>query len=187
MHVFKFKISWVEDDNIQRDIEIKSSQTYGELHSVIKTAFALPNELEGKFYVSNEAWVKGQALCTLVQKNIKGAVELSCNKTPIGALVNEPNQRFIYLLANDKEWHFYLELILINKETAEIQLPRITRTEGLSPSELMRKGKEILVETEERFDLESNDGFGNEGEDGEGLNEEVDSDVEEENHTDFID
>jgi hypothetical protein len=165
MPIFKFKISWVEDDNIQRDIEINSSQNYFLLHNAIKIAFGLKEDLHAKFFLSNDNWQKGREICSKVEKNIKDAVALSCIKTPIGALINEPNQRFIYLLENDKEWHFYVELIIIEKDNTEIDLPRVTRTEGISPSELIRKGKEVIVETDERFDLESNEGFGDEGED----------------------
>jgi hypothetical protein len=164
MPIFKFKINWVEDDNIQRDIEINSFQNFYELHTIIKSAFAIPMDLEAKFFVSNDNWTRGKEICSKTEKNITDAIALSSKKTPIGALILEPNQRFIYLLENEKAWQFYLELIIIAKENSEIILPRITRTDGISPSELIRKGKEVIVETDERFDLVDSDGFGDEGE-----------------------
>ncbi len=172
MPKYKFKIYWTEDDNIQRDIVLNSSHNFYLLHECLLGAFKVANETAGKFYASNEDWALGTCLCTLVEKNIKGAEALSCIKTPIGALVKEPNQRFVYVIQNEKKWQFNLELIIIDQEDLELHKPTVTRIEGISPSELLRKGKESIVETEERFDLGDKDGYGDEGEDADdGMNE----------------
>jgi Plasmid pRiA4b ORF-3-like protein len=172
MPIFKFRVSWQEDDNIQRDIEILSGQTFMDLHQCIKKCFLLKDEWHATIGVLNEVGRRVYSIDTKVEKNIKGAEFLSAAKTPIGALVSHPSQEFIYALENDKEWDFLIELKIVDKADADISLfPRVVRIEGISPMELgAKKGnkKEKLIDTDDKYDLENQEGFGNEGDDDEG-------------------
>jgi Plasmid pRiA4b ORF-3-like protein len=175
MPIFKFRVAWQEDDNIQRDIEILSSHTFQDFHYIIKAAFLLKPEWHATFGVLNEVGKRTYTLDTKVEKNIKGAERLSTQKTPIGALVLHPSQEFVYGLENDKEWDFLISLITVYKEDANdtSKYPGVVRIEGLSPMELGakkggKKEKDKIVDVEEKYDLESTEGFGNEGDEDEG-------------------
>jgi hypothetical protein len=172
MPIFKFRVSWQEDDNIQRDIEILSGQTFEDFHNCIKQSFILNPAWHATFGILNEVGKRIYSLDTKVEKNIKGADFLSTRKTPIGALVSHPSQEFIYALENDKEWDFLIELKIVDKADGDASMyPRVVRIEGISPMELgAKKGgkKEKLIDVEEKYDLESTDGFGDEGEDDDG-------------------
>ena len=54
MPIFKFRVSWQEDDNIQRDIEILSGQTFEDLHQSIIKSFLLNPAWHATFGVLNE-------------------------------------------------------------------------------------------------------------------------------------
>jgi hypothetical protein len=173
MPIFKFRIAWQDDDNIQRDIEMLSSHVFQDFHAIIKKSFLLKDEWHATFGVLNEVGKRTHNIDTKVEKNIKGAEFLSALKTPIGALVLHPSQEFIYALENDKEWDFIISLITVyaEDEKDETIYPNILRSEGLSPMELgVVKGgkKEKLIDVEEKYDLESTEGFGDEGDEDEG-------------------
>jgi hypothetical protein len=176
MPIFKFRIVWTEDDNIVRDIEILSSQSYYLLHDAIKQAFALKPEWHASIAVIDDTGKRGYTLHSAVEKNIKGAPALSASKTPIGALINMPHQQFVYALENPHEWDFLIELITIDRsEASEADYPRLVRKEGLHPTEIIKgKGKEkdAIAEVEEKYDLpnaedDEDSGFGVKDEDGE--------------------
>jgi hypothetical protein len=173
MPIFKFRVVWQEDDNVQRDIEMLSGQMFADFHAIIKKSFALKDEWHATIGVLNEVGKRTHTIDSKVEKNIKGAELLSAAKTPIGALVLHPSQEFIYALENDKEWDFLISLITVYKEDAgdDTVYPNIVRIEGLSPMELgVVKGgkKERLIDVEEKYDLENTTGFGDEGEEDEG-------------------
>jgi Plasmid pRiA4b ORF-3-like protein len=175
MSIFKFRITWQDDDNVQRDIEILSSQTFMQLHEIIKSSFALDKKLHANFHVLNAAGLRERTVNTAVEKNLKDAPALSAIKTPIGALVKNPHQEFIYALENDREWDFTIYLIDLDRVDVDPKYyPVVVRSEGVNPTELVSKGVKIekLIETEEKYDLEDKDGFGEEGEDNGNTDEE---------------
>ncbi len=167
MSLLKFIVSWQEDDSVVRDIEIISSQTFHELHTAIKLFFQLPEVMEGSFFVSDDKWSKGKEISSIVEKNLRDAPALSTKKTPLGALINEPHQKYLYVCTTDKNWIFQLELITINTTAnTKVTYPLQTRSEGISPSQFGIKlnDKDAVLEIEEKYDLQSREGFGDEGE-----------------------
>lgn len=174
MSLFKFRVVWDEDDNISRDIEILSSQSFMEFHLFIQKCFGLNKDWSASFYVINNLGKRAYEINSLVEKNLKSAPALSCNRTPIGAMVTSADQEFIYAVMNTQEWDFRINLLTIERNGIDdVEYPILLRAEGLSPMELSAKGKgkESIVETEERYDLgggdgeDDTDGFGVEGED----------------------
>lgn len=167
MSLLKFKVYWDEDSDIYRDIEVISSQSFYELHTCIKKNFQLPDTLEASFFLCDERYLKGKEISSIVEKNLRDAPALSMKKTPIGALLNDPYQKFIYVCDNEKNWHFNMDMITFKENLQDISLfPRCVKSEGLSPSQfgIGIGSKNIVMEVDERYDLTSTDGFGDEGE-----------------------
>ena len=168
MSLIKFRVSWSEDDSILRDIEILSGQTYYDLHTLIKKELLMPADMEASFYVSHDLVKKGRQISSTVEKNLRDAVALSMKKTPIGALIVDPHQKFLYECEHPKAWLFYLDLITLLPEPSKTDMfPRCTKSEGVSPSQLgiIPLEKDSVMEIEERYDLNSDrEGYGDEGE-----------------------
>lgn len=170
MPVFKFRVYWEEDDNIYRDIELKTGQSFWDFHQVILTSFEFNNIHTACFYISNDNWTRGKAIASDVLVNKKDAPALSMIKTPVSALVEKPNQKFIYTYDPAKDWTFLVELIGIEKEeSSKKTYPLCVKKEGIAPAQTGIKGlaNERLMEIEEKYDLsneEMSEGFGSEGE-----------------------
>lgn len=168
MSVIKFRISWEEDTAVQRDFEITSSHTFYELHTFIKQIFEIPLITESLIYVCNETWKHEVELSSVVEKNLRDAPSLSMKRTSIGALIKAPHQKFKYISLHEKRWAFILEIITLLPDVATKKTyPNCTRTEGISPSQIginLTK-KDSIMEIEEKYDLNSRDGYGDEGDD----------------------
>ena len=168
MSLIKFRVCWSEDDSTLRDIEILSSQSYFDFHTIIKKELLMPADMEASIYVSNDFIKKGKQISSMVEKNLRDAVALSMKKTPIGALIVDPHQKFIYECDHIKGWVFFIELITLIPEPANTEIfPRCIKTEGISPTQLgiIPLIKDSVMEVEERYDLNANEeGFGDEGE-----------------------
>lgn len=170
MPILRFRVSWEEDDQTYRDIEIQGSQSFLELHQCIVKAFEFDGKHSASIYESNERWQYGREFNSEVLANKKDAPALSMVKTPVSALVSLPDQKFIYEYDPVKKWTFHVELIGVSKEEVFKRVyPFILRKEGIAPAQYGVKGVNVdkLMEVEEKYDLgddEMAEGFGSEGE-----------------------
>ena len=172
MSLIKFKVSWEEDTATYRKIEIVSSQSFFDFHTCIKFSLQFPENMEGLFYAIDDKRIRGMALSSTVEKNLRGAPELSMKRTPVGALIADPDQKFIYECIHTKAWSFLIEIISINPFNSDlINYPKCIKSEGISPVNftILSNEKDSVVEIIEKFDLDNTDGFGDEGEDELGL------------------
>lgn len=167
MSLIKFKVSWEEDDATYRNIEIISSQSFYELHTCIKFSFQLPEKMEANIYAINSKRVFEKTLSSTVEKNLRDAPALSMAKTPVGALIQDPEQRFVYECIHPKAWTFLIEIISILPFNSDIICyPKCIKSEGISPINFGTTiEKDNIVEIIEKYDLGNDeDGFGDEGE-----------------------
>jgi hypothetical protein len=177
MPVLRFRIYWEDDDQTYRDIEVRTGQTFLEFHHAINKAFEFDGKHPASFFESNDRWQRGREINSEVLVNKKDAPALSMMRTPVSALVNTPDHKFVYEYDPVKKWSFLVELIGINKdEDPKRTYPYMVRKEGIAPTQYGIKGvnPDKMVEMEEKYDLgadEMAEGFGNEGEDGGGAEE----------------
>lgn len=191
MAVLKFRAYFEEDDSIYRDIVIKHTQSFRELHQMILKSYEFDSKHAATFYRSNDNWQRGREISLEKYDKEYKAAPLLMDDTTIGSEIRDPNQKFIYVYDFAKNWTFLVELINVSKEeNPRLEYPSITRTEGIPPSQYGTKSLlgDKFVDVEEKYDLgKERDGFGEEGED----NGDTDSDEDgshgegEENESDF--
>ena len=169
MAILRFRVYLEEDDSVYRDIAIRHTQSFSQLHEIILKAYEFDKKHQATFYRSNDNWQRGKEI-TLEKYNKQYKVEpLLMESTMIGTEIFDPNQKFIYVYDFVKNWSFQLELINVSKEeNPKLTYPAIVRTEGIGPSQYGTKGLvgDKLNEVEEKYDLGKNvEGFGEVGED----------------------
>ncbi|MBS1781738.1 MAG: hypothetical protein JSS78_01600 [Bacteroidetes bacterium] len=170
MPLLRFRVYWEEDDQIYRDIEIKSGQTFLEFHKIIVQAYEFDGKHSASFFESNDRWQRNREINSEVLTNKKDAPALSMMRTPVSALVTNPDQKFVYEYDPSKHWIFLIELIGVSKEEDPRRTyPYLLRKEGIAPTQYGAKGmaKDNLLEIEEKYDLgsdEMSEGYGSEGE-----------------------
>jgi hypothetical protein len=168
MAILKFRIYFEEDDSVYRDIEIRHSQTFLDLYTVVLKAFEFDSKHAATFYRSNDNWQRGREI-TLEQYPKQYKVPpLFMKDTTIGSEIREPNQKFVFEYDFIKHWLFLVALIGVSKEAnPRITYPVVTRAEGIAPSQYGTKSLlgERFADVEEKYDLTKGaEGFGEEGE-----------------------
>lgn len=168
MAILRFRVYFEEDDSVYRDVAIKHTQTFIQLHNTILKAFEFDSKHQATFYRSNDNWQRGREISLdKYDRNYK-APPLMMADTTIGSEIRDPNQKFIYVYDFQKNWSFLVELINVSKEeSAKIDYPAVVRKEGIGPSQYGVKGMvgDKLTEVEEKYDLaRGTEGFGVEGE-----------------------
>ena len=171
MAILKFRVYFEEDESVYRDVAIRHSQSFFELHEAILRAYEFDNKHKATFHRSNDHWQRGREITLEVYEKDYKAAPLIMKDTTIGSEIREPNQRFVYVYDFNKNWSFLLELINVSKEeNPKLSYPATTRAEGIPPSQYGTKGLlgEKFADVEEKYDLtQVGEGFGEEGETGE--------------------
>ncbi len=172
MAILKFRVYLQEDESVYRDIAIKHTGNFKQLHYAILIAYEFDNKHQATFYRSNDIWQRGREISIEKYDREYKAEPLIMENTVLGTEIKDPNQKFIYEYDFTKHWLFTVELINVDKEeNKKLTYPVCVRTEGIAPSQYGTKGlvDKRLAEMEEKYDLKADamqDGFGEEGEEG---------------------
>jgi len=167
MAILRFRIYLEEDDSVYRDIVIRHTQKFLQLHQTILKAYEFDSKHQATFYRSNDHWERGREISFDKYDKPYKVAPLIMGETAIGTEIKSPNQKFIYVYDFVKNWTFLVELINVSKEeNSKYDYPVVIKTEGIGPSQYGTKGLvgDKLAEVEEKYDLTKGaEGFGTEG------------------------
>ena len=172
MAILKFRVYFEEDDSVYRDVAIRHTQAFTNLHQAILKAYEFDSKHQATFYRSNDTWQRGREITfEKYDRNYK-VPPLLMSETTIGSEIRDPNQKFVYVYDFARNWSFLVELINVSKEeSSKLEYPAVIRKEGIGPSQYGVKGLvgDKLTEVEEKYDLSRGaEGFQVEGEGSEG-------------------
>ena len=183
MAILKFRVYFEEDDSIYRDVAVKHTQTFLQLHQVILRAYEFDSKHQATFYRSNDNWQRGREISLEKYDKPYKVEPLLMDATPIRSEIHDPNQKFIYVYDFAKNWSFLVELINVSKEeNSKLDYPAVVKSEGIPPSQYGTKGLvgDKLTEIEEKYDIsKGTEGFGVKEEDGTDAAEEESENEEE--------
>lgn len=182
MAILRFRVYWEDDESIYRDVVIKHTQHFADLHYCILKSYEFDSKHKATFYRSNDNWLRGREI-SLEKYDDKAykVAPLIMSEVTMGSEIKDPNQKFIYVYDFNKLWTFMVELINVDKEeNKKLSYPSCIRTEGIAPSQYGTKGliDSRLAEVEEKYDLNPTammDGFSEEDEDGNATEAEEDT------------
>lgn len=134
MAIYRFRVSFEDYDDIERDIDIKSNQTFEDLHRAIHQSTGYNSEVSSSFYVSNDQWIKNEEIAFLPnQRKINNGVALMEN-SKLSSFIDDPHQKFYYTYNFDRPYDFHVELIkiLLTDEPGKTY-PSVARSIGEVP------------------------------------------------------
>jgi hypothetical protein len=173
MAILKFRAYFEEDDSVYRDVVIRHTQSFFELHEAILKGFEFDTKHGATFYRSNDNWQRGREISLQKYDKAYKAPPLLMKETIIGSEIKDTNQKFIYVYDFNKNWTFLVELINVSKEeNPKMTYPAVVRKEGIPPSQYGTKSLlgERFADVEEKYDLSKGaEGFGEKGDEGEDL------------------
>ena len=173
MAILRFRIYWEDDDSIYRDVVIRHTQNFYDLHCCILKSYEFDSKHKATFFRSNDNWLRGREISLEKYEDKVYKVDpMIMAEVTMGSEIKDPNQKFIYTYDFNKFWTFKVELIQVDKEeNKKITYPSCIRTEGIAPSQYGTKGliDSRLAEVEEKYDLNASailEGCSEEDEDG---------------------
>lgn len=191
MAVYRFRISFEDYDEVIREIDIKSNQTFKDLHFFFHQLIGYDPEKSSSFYVSNDHWIKNEELAYLPsQKKIERGVAL-IEDSKLSKFIDDPHQKFYYIYNFEKPFEFHVELIKILDNNPAIEYPNLFKAVGQAPRiivPIMGSPDEITGDEDDLDLVDEMDIAIADEEELEGLNTDTEGEKEEEEESDeFMD
>ena len=133
MAIYRFRVTFEDYDDVVREIDIKSTQTFHDLHLAIHKSTGYKPDTSSSFFVCNDHWIKSDEIAYLPsQRKIERGVPLMEN-TKLSRFIDDPHQKFYYTYNFERPYDFHVELIKILDEEAGKQYPHLARSAGEAP------------------------------------------------------
>ncbi|MGN6640261.1 MAG: IS1096 element passenger TnpR family protein [Mucilaginibacter sp.] len=136
MALYRFRVSFEDYDEVIREIDIKSTQTFEDLHRAIHQSTGYNCDYPSSFYISNDQWIKGEEITFMPnQRRIDRGVVLM-DKVKLSNRIDDPHQKFYYTFNFDRPFDFHIELLkIILDENPNITYPSIVKSVGEAPKQ----------------------------------------------------
>ena len=144
--IYRFRVILDNDteDDIFRDIEIRSTDTLEDLHNSITQAFGFDGTEMASFYVSNDEWDQGEEISLFDLSEGINSVRLM-NESPLDDSIGEKQTKLIYVYDFLTMWTFFVELAEIVEEVEGVDYPNLMFVHGQIPD----AAPEVAFEAEE--------------------------------------
>lgn len=135
--VYRFRITFEDYDEVFRDIEIKSNQTFQDLHSCIQASIGFDGRKPASFYMSNDNWIKGREISTEARTGKDGQPTALLNESRLCDFVADPHQKIYYISDYEASWTFFIELMkIIPQAAAKTDYPLCVKVHGEPPKQI---------------------------------------------------
>jgi len=143
MAVYRFRVCLEENEDITRDIDIESAQTFEQFHTAIQDAYKFDNKHAASFFVSDDYWRKNQEITLrkedlpLDEEEIRKKVDPKklMAETKIAKYIEQPHQRFVYIFDAVVQWGFLIEMIKIVDDNPKFNYPVCIKSIGSAPKQ----------------------------------------------------
>ena len=148
---FRTVLDHDQKEDIFRDIEIRKTDTFEDLHNVLTQSFGFDGSEMASFYISNEHWEQGQEIALFDMGQTQDVKKM--NETILEDLIDAKNTKLIYIYDFLNMWTFLVELGEIVEEAQGTDYPNLLFVCGQVPEEAPEK----------QFEVESKDGLDKQG------------------------
>ncbi|MFD2873877.1 hypothetical protein ACFS5N_15455 [Mucilaginibacter ximonensis] len=155
MALYRFRVTFEDYDDVTREIDIKSTQTFEDLHRAIHKSTGYNPEYPSSFYVSNDQWIKGEEVTFLPnQRRIDRGVALM-EKVKLSSRIDDPHQKFYYTFNFDRPFDFHVELMkIILDENPNTTYPAIVKSVGDAPRQFVTVADAATAATADESDFD---------------------------------
>ena len=137
MAIYKFRVIFEDYEDVSRDIEIRSTQTFYDFYHGILQSIDFDAKHAASFFSSDDYWSKGNEV-TLLEEDLEPGVKLMKN-VKIASLIEQPNQRFVFIYDKEARWTLLIELIKLVPEDIATTYPRCLKSVGGAPKQYKQK------------------------------------------------
>ncbi len=139
MSIFTFRALSQEEDDFVLELQIRSNQTFYDLHKSVQKELNYDEGQMASFYLTNDEWEKEKEinLFDMFDDNHNGNGLLKMEDTILeDKLINEKS-KMLYIHDFFYERALFIELIKINEQEINTFAPECSRLEGKIPTQVL--------------------------------------------------
>ncbi len=156
MAIYRFKVAFEDNEDVYREIEIKSAQNFEDFHNVILQSIDFDNIHDSSFYISDDHWRKGEEIVLRPakeeDKRRPSEPKRQMNKCKMASLIDDPHQKFLYVYDAKTQWTFLIELLKIVPDDVKATYPKCAKSIGIAPKQYLTSDAVNVVVDEDEFD-----------------------------------
>jgi len=133
-----------DDDQVHRDVEISSTQNFSDFRMAIMKAYNVTEDWDSIFYISDDKWHKGNEVVAFPKGDSR---ETAGGKQRLVKFIDDPHQRFLYIISSVTEVVLYVELVKILPDNIKTDYPRTVAVVGEFPKTLFNMLNGIKEDT----------------------------------------
>lgn len=155
MALYRFRVTFEDYDDVSRDIDVKSNQTFEDLHKAIHQSTGYNFEYPSSFYISNDQWMKGEEITYMPNQKRKDRNIPLMDKIKLSSYIDDPHQKFYYTFNFDRPFDFHVELMkIILDESPGVTYPAVVRSVGEAPKQFGNVfNPTVISSADEDFDF----------------------------------
>ena len=143
MAVYRFRITFEDNEEVYREIEIKSTQNFEDFHNSIIQSIGFDNLHDASFFISDDLWRKGDEIGLRPlgedeverRKRREEPIKKQMNKCKLASMIDDPHQKFVYVYDLKAGWTFTVELVKILLDDPKGIFPKCTKSAGEAPKQ----------------------------------------------------
>jgi len=149
--IYKFRITLDILDDVIRDIAIRKTDTFEDLHFAIIQAFGFEGQEIASFYKADEKWNQGEEIALEDMSDSQSQLKMM-TETLLEDVMSEKHTKLIYVYDFFNMWTFYVELADISEPDSIRSYPELLFAQGQLPEN----------PPEKKFEADMFDQFSNE-------------------------
>ncbi len=158
MAVYRFRVTFEDNEEVYREIEIRSTQTYEDFHKSIIESINFDNLHNASFYISDDMWRKGEEIVLQApaestdRRRTTEVAKRLMSKCKMAALIDDPHQKFVYVYDPKVGWTFMIELVKILLDDDNKRYPSCIKSAGEAPKQYKKTTEVPVAIDDEEFD-----------------------------------
>lgn len=149
MIIYRFRITFDEQEDFLREVEIQPGQTFLDFHEILLSCADLEPCKKAFFYLTDLKFIKRQEISLKPIKKqlrkyneeldeivLETSLPLLMKDAPLKKYIEDPHQKMIYEYYGKEIFVFYIELFKILKVEGAFNFPRCVKTTGELPKKV---------------------------------------------------
>ena len=149
MHVYRFKLTFEDNDDFLREVEVGSEQTFEDFHYAIVENLGLNNSTLSSFFIADSRFRKKREISLIDMQSEELPEQLDQDEAQepilemrdavVSDFIDDPHQKLVWVYDYLNYWTFYLELLKIAVSKEGQKYPRFAKSVGETPPEILKK------------------------------------------------
>ncbi len=135
MALYRFRVTFEDYDDVSREVDIKSTQTFADLHYAIHQSIGFNPDYSSSFYISNDQWTKGEEIAFKPNERKANRGITLMENAKLSNFIDDPHQKFYYTSNFERPFDFHVELVKILDETPGVTYPATVKSSGEPPKQ----------------------------------------------------